>query len=425
MKFLLSGDLHLGRASTRVPDDTDRAIVRAASTWNRLVEMAVDQRVRAVCLSGDIADQDNRFWESIGPLERGLRRLESEHIRVIAVAGNHDHDVLGRLADQLDPKTFTLLGRGGQWQRITIEDEGRPALNLDGWSFPGAQVRRDPLDDYDLPPDLQAPTLGIVHGDLDARETDYAPLDRARLAAIPVSGWLLGHVHAPRLLAGNVGPWILYPGSPQSLDPGETGLHGAWITELDAATLTVPVQLAASSVWYDRTEVDVTDLADTPQIEAALLEAIRGASERIADEGGAQLAHIVLRVRVTGRTAAADQIREIAKTAISDLSLPAGAASVSVDAIDFETMPPLDLETCAGERSAPGEVARLLEALDREDGGEELAALLRDVQRRMEEVDGHRDFALLSRPGAPPDRARRALARQAKTLLGQLLATSP
>jgi hypothetical protein len=25
---------------------------------------------------------------------------------------------------------------------------------------------------------------------------------------------------------------VLYPGSPQALDPGESGLHGAWIIEL-------------------------------------------------------------------------------------------------------------------------------------------------------------------------------------------------
>jgi DNA repair exonuclease SbcCD nuclease subunit len=144
-----------------------REDLRAAMAWNRLVDLAIEERVAAVCLSGDIIDEDNKFWEAIGALEHGINRLSSANIRTFVVAGNHDYDVLSRIASHLPREHFALVGRGGVWERITLNNGADGKLNIDGWSFPGQRVYTSPLESYDLPADHLVPTLGIVHGDLD------------------------------------------------------------------------------------------------------------------------------------------------------------------------------------------------------------------------------------------------------------------
>ncbi len=135
LRLLIAGDLHLGRASSRVTaQDASDVTVRAA--LDHLVDAAIRENADLLCLTGDVADESNRFWEALGPLTRSITRLAEEDIVTLAVSGNHDHDVLPRLADQLDPNAFHLLGRGGNWERYTHEVDGAPALHVDGWSYP-------------------------------------------------------------------------------------------------------------------------------------------------------------------------------------------------------------------------------------------------------------------------------------------------
>lgn len=42
-------------------------------TWSRIVDYAIAHGVDVVALSGDIVDRDNRYFEAIGPFQRGLR----------------------------------------------------------------------------------------------------------------------------------------------------------------------------------------------------------------------------------------------------------------------------------------------------------------------------------------------------------------
>jgi exonuclease SbcD len=418
-RLLLTGDLHLGRSSSRVQDSVRHDDRRAATAWSRIVELAIQEQVAVVCLSGDVADQDNKFWEAIGPLERGIRRLAEASIRTVAVAGNHDYDVLARLADQLPPEHFILLGRGGKWERITIDEAGQAVLHLDGWSFPSQRVHRGPLHGYRLDRDPHVPTLGMVHGDLDAGTTPYAPLELARLQALPPAGWLLGHVHAPRMIDGP--PWVLYPGSPQALDPGETGAHGPWIVEVSGGTLGAPEQRPLSSVWYGRCIVDLSSTEDEPELESALLGRIREEADRIAAEAGPHLAYASLRLQLVGTTPVSHRVAEIAKRVTDDLSLPAGSGSVGVEAVAVQTMPAIDLAEYARTHSAPGEVARLLLELDCPVVSGEVADLIRQARGELERIERQKEFAQLERRDVTEEMAREQLRSQGRALLTQLV----
>ncbi len=425
MKLLFAGDLHIGRSSSRVPEAGTRGDVRATAAWERIVDLAIEQGCAAICLSGDVADQDNRFWEAIGPLERGIERLAGAGIRVFAVAGNHDFDVLIRLADQLPAEHFTLLGRGGVWERATLHHGGRPALHIDGWSFPRSRVSESPLDSYTPGADSSVPVLGMVHGDLDTANSPYAPLDSVRLRSLPPFAWLLGHIHTPRRVDSPDGRWLLYPGSPQALDPAETGAHGVWLCEVDTIGMGVPEPRPLSSVWYDSCEVELTGTVDDEHIEHAVLEGLRRRGAEIVERAGPELAHISLRLRVAGSTPASSRVPAVSKRVVDDLSLLIDTVSLDVNAVEVETLPPIDLAEHAGTSSAPGAVARVLIELEKAEPSDAINTLIRRTREAMEAVERHRDFSQLEPRDITDEMARRHIETQARALLTELMAQTP
>lgn len=201
LQVLVTGDIHVDLTSTRLPATFPVEFARAVNGWQAVVDSAIAHRCDLLILTGDIVDQDNKFWEAIGPLASGIHRLVEHDIRTVAVSGNHDHDVLPRLADQFAGSgAFRLLGRDGQWERYSVDVAGQAVLHIDGWSFPNQYVDFDPVEAYPATDGDGIPVVGIVHGDLDAPGSRYAPLSLARLRQQRVDGWVLGHIHKPQLI---------------------------------------------------------------------------------------------------------------------------------------------------------------------------------------------------------------------------------
>ncbi len=398
--------------------------LRAATAWERIVDLAIEEQVGVVCLSGDVADKENKFWEAIGPLEIGVRRLAERGITIVAVSGNHDFDVLARLADQLEPEHFRLLGRGGRWERHTIEHDGQPVLHIDGWSFPSERVYKSPLLEYSLEDDAATPILGLIHGDLGVPDSVYAPLERVRLRTLPPQGWLLGHIHAPRLITEPDEPWVLYPGSPQALDFGEPGIHGPWIVEVRHG-LGLPEQRALSSVRYAHVDVDLSDARDERGAEAAILQQLRRASRTMVEESLPYVECISVRLKIVGRTPVSHRIREITDNLAEDLSLTVEGALVDIDHIHVATLPDIDIAEYAKTNSAPGAVARLLLALDQPEPPRNVQDLVARTKRELEQIEDHKHFAALDRRLISEAVAREYLRNTSKALLTNLVAQSP
>jgi DNA repair exonuclease SbcCD nuclease subunit len=423
MKLLLTGDIHIGRSSSRIPETVQRSEFRASTAWLRMVDLAVRERVELVCLSGDITDQDNKFFEAIGPLQRGVELLAKAGIRTVAVAGNHDFDVLPRLADQLSGEDFRLMGRGGRWERFTLEHEGQSILHLDGWSFPSQYVRVSPIDSYAFSHDPGVPTLAIVHGDIHDASSPYGPLNRDRLQSLPVNGWLLGHIHAFELIHEAPRPWILYPGSPQALDPGETGSHGPWIVETDGPSFGVPEQRPLSSVWYDTIHVELSDESSEGDVEAILYDRVKELGTNIAGIAGPYLKRISLRMRLTGMTSLSHVIESIADRVVQDLDIRLGEVAVTIESHVVETIPAISLDEYATtQHTAPGALARLLLVLQQQEVPDEVEALIRQVRNDLERTASHRDFAQLDKGEVTEELARAHMQAQARSLLARLLA---
>jgi DNA repair protein SbcD/Mre11 len=390
--------------------------------WNRLIDHAVDQRVDALVLTGDVADRDNAFFEAFGTLERGIGRLVRAGIPTIAVAGNHDFDVLGRLVRAIDSPLLTLLGAGGTWGTTTLERDGVAALRLVGWSFPQTHVHASPLPGLpEVPGDL--PTIGVLHADLDQTESPYAPVRSTDLFATPMAAWLLGHIHVPALREAS-GRAILYPGSPQPLHPGETGRRGPWTVEVHRDGRVDLRQVPMATLRYETLDVPLDGVHDRDALEQHLVAYVQEALGRLRAEHQT-LQRLVCRLSLTGRTRLHRDLLVATRTVVGN-TIPGGDAEVVVDHVLVATRPDHDLEVVATRIDPAGALAQLLLCLDGGDLDEATRALVHRSEKAMEDVARTRAYQPLqdrlssTAPGGHHD-ARARLRRQGLLLLDHLL----
>lgn len=421
MRILCTGDLHIGRRPSRLPGDAGGRHA-CATLWHRIVDVALDERVDLVALSGDLVDQGNSYFEAVGPLEAGLRRLAQAGIPAVAVAGNHDHDVLPRLVDTLGAGHFHLLGRGGRWERLTLERPGG-TVHVDGWSFPREHVDRSPLLDYAPAASDGIPVLGLLHADLGASASRYAPVTLGELRGAPVAFWLLGHVHLPALHDEGGAP-VLYPGSPQPMDPGEAGCHGVWLLELSAGERPAVRRLPLATVRYEVVDMDVGALAADGDVERHVVTTMGAALDRVLGEGH-RPEWLACRLRVGGRTASAAALEaRLAPLADTALLTRDGVTAV-VETVQLALRPALDLDELARGHDAPAMLARLIQALETGTLDAAQERLVRDACGRVADVGllkAYRDL-----PPQPAEQrlavTRDALRLQATRLLETLLAS--
>jgi len=425
MNILCTADIHIGRRASRLGGRVaDERRFDAARAWGDVVDLAINQEVDLLLLAGDVVDQDNRYFEAYGPLEAGLRRLAAHGIQTVAVAGNHDVDVLPRLERALDKTAFRLLGKGGVWERFTVEKDGRPLLHIDGWSFPRRHFPDNPLHHYPDYPGDDLPVLGLLHADLDSGDSQYAPVGREDFERLPVNFWLLGHIHQPHSAALGSGARFLYPGSPLALDPGEQGAHGPWLLSGDGGRLHPPAQHPLSPVRYEAFTLALTAIGDqdafqqqiTQQFTAQLQERITAADH---------LEWICARLTLQGRTPLSYQTRrQMCADIQDDLHLSHGGAVAFVEKIDDRTRPDIKLEELARETSPPGILAALLLELENETPGETGRRLLEELSARLQRVHNARPYAPLAAESAPDEAAAHHYLRQSgmallEALLGQ------
>ena len=423
MKIICAGDLHIGRRPSRLPAGVDSNTASAAVAWSAIVDEAIRRRVDLVALSGDVVDRDNRFYEAIGPLERGLQQLKKHGIETVAVAGNHDFDVLPRLAGQLDELGFHLLGRDGRWERYVVERDGKPVLEVHGWSFPQIHVPASPMSSYDLPRSSGVPVLGLLHTDLDKKGSEYAPTTTADLRGIPVSAWLIGHVHAPRVIR-DARPLVLNPGSPQALDPGETGPHGAWLMEFAPGVEVKPVEIPLTRVRYDAVEADLTGVSEPNEVAERVNEALDSYVKQSLKTVG-PLRHALVRLYLTGRTALHGVLGS-STGSILDLEKPVGDATVRVEKVVLATLPEIVLKDLAEARSPAGRLAAMLLDLQSDSPSDPARDLIRRTRDKVASVDRANVYAgIPDRPEfIPQDQdayARDLAVRQGLLLLEKML----
>ena len=422
MKLLCVGDVHLGRQPARLPaelaDEVKASELGPAAAWRLTVDYALRDEVDAVLLAGDVVEQEDDFYEAYGDLRRGVDRLAAAGIRVLAVSGNHDVQVLPRLADAVPG--FHLLGRNGAWEVERVAGRDGRSVQVLGWSFPERRVSTSPFAAHPLPAldPAAGPVVGLLHCDRDAAGSPYAPVRSAELADAPADAWLLGHIHQPDRLAPPRPAGYL--GSLTGLDPGEAGPRGPWRVEYTGPEVALE-HLPLAPLRWEEVEVALDSLESAEDAHALAVSRLDALHERLAAERFRPRA-VGCRLRFTGRTAHRRAVeRSLAADDPRRIHYARDDVLYFVHDWRMEAGPALDLDALARGADPPALLARKVLLLRGPPDDPDRQALLAEAGRRLQSSGGRRAF--VGRDLAPPtgEEAAELLERAALGALSELL----
>lgn len=390
IRILCTGDVHLGRRPSRVPESIDAHALGPTTVWNCFVRSAIELKVHVVVLTGDVVDESNRFYEAFSVLQSGVQQLVKAGITIYAVSGNHDWDVLPRLANRIPE--FHLLGRGGQWEETVLPSEDLPAVRFLGWSFPARHVSTNPLAGLARPTRGMV-TVGLLHCDCGAAGSSYGPVALADLTGRSADAWLLGHIHKPGVLSESL-PLILYPGSPQGLDPSERGPHGAWLITIEPGRPPKAELLPLAALRWEQIDVPLEGVRDEDSLARTVIEAMRARHNEIRGEIGYSKA-VGCRLCLRGRTAIHRRLPSISPDIQADLKPPFDEVEYFIEKIEDLSRPDLALEDIAGSSDPAGLLAKRLLLLDRKTPEEPYLELIRAARRAIQEQRSRSVFGSL------------------------------
>ncbi len=379
MKILAVGDIHLGRRPSRIPAGfpLSRDDLSPAAAWQRSCDLAIREEVAAVLLAGDVVESERDFFEAYRALKEGVERLTGAGIEVIAVAGNHDVEVLPRLADALgDEQGFTLLGRGGEWE---WRDVG--SVRIWGWSFPTRKVYKSPFDGTELERGSGF-NMALLHCDLDVSGSPYAPVKRRELDGTGLDAWLLGHIHRPHALSAESPKGYL--GCLSGMDPGERGPRGPWLMNFEGARLVEMKQIPLAPIQWRAMDIDLSGLDDIGEVEKLI---VTRAGEFDAEHFSVESAPgaVGLRVRFIGQTAIAEELSgSIDRLKEEHSHFEAGGREYFVEQFEAAVLPRTDLNELAKRGDPLGLLAARLLLLERPAEDPERTRLIAAAKMRFQ-----------------------------------------
>lgn len=421
MRLLCASNLHVGRATYGTPGrlGLDPARLSMTAAWDALVDLARAESVDAVVIAGDLIDRENRRFEPLGPIERGLTALAIDTIPVIAVAGDEDVDALRSLAADVPEGSFRVLGSDGTWEVIDITGRDGATCTIAGWSAPGRTIGSSPVADADLAADVV-----VLHGTPEGQGRGFAPIPASAVATSPARLWVAGAPMAPSMEALD-GTTVLTPGSGAALSPVDIGPRGAWIVDITGDAIDAR-QVPLGAIRFDHVDVDLTGANDAGEIERRVIGALhetldRAVEQDVASHLAAVCAHLTLYGRSGTYSELPAQLDDIAKA----VDLQRDGVVLAITSVTNHVEPEIDLDPLLERADPVGETARIIQALDApsiDAMPPPYAELLRRTVTRLDGVHRSRVFAAVSSDPEPDlDAARSLLRREAWATLDALI----
>ncbi len=378
-RFIHTADIHLDSPLTSLAlrnadlGDLVRGATRKA--LERIVDLAISERVDAVIVAGDLYDGSQTSMATALFLMRQMRRLEAAGIGVFLIRGNHDAQSQITRELTFPPNVHVFDGRGKPVKAGALES-GRE-IHVHGVSFAQPHAPASLLPTFRAPvPD--AVNIGLMHTSLAgaSRHDPYAPVGIADLSAHGFDYWALGHIHQRRVHLEK--PWIVMPGNPQGRDINEGGPKGVTLATIaEDGTITCEEHRVAVAV-FERLSVDLTGIDEWPsmldRVETVLGEA------RAAAEG----AHVVARLTLLGATPLAWRLRRDEDLLTAELqNLASSLGECWIEAVELTVSVPL---ATAGADAGPlTELSRLMheDVVQNHAYREELRETLADILRQL------------------------------------------
>ena len=366
-------------------------------------------------MAGDVVESANARFEAFGALHDGVARLVEARIPVFGVAGNHDVEVLPRLARSIPG--YRLLGAGGTWEMVAIGRGGDPWAHVAGWSFPAPQVRVNPirLPDFPRTAPSDLPLFGVLHCDLDGGTSPYAPVPRVDLERSDYRGWFLGHIHRPSVLDPRRP--LGYLGSLVGIDPSETGPRGPWLLAQDERGELDLCHVPLAPLRWEEIDIDTGELSTADALLDAIARGIEALHRRLEHDPPRAVG---CRVRLTGKTGIHRELRRLLEQESPEkVRLRHGSVLYFVAGFRDESRPELDLRCLSRGDHPAGLLARRLLVL--EQGGDDAREMIGRVRRELEQELHGRPWAPLGSEELDDEKIRTLLLDAGSRALEELL----
>ena len=423
IKILATADLHLGRKSSAVPSDAEESSTKF--TWNNMVDWAIEHGVHVLLLSGDIIDQDNKYYEAIGPIQSGFDKLNKNGIAVYLVTGNHDFDVLSEIIRSNKYENIHLLGANGKWEMKTFEsNEG--TLQIAGWSFPNKYVTENPMAKFsELERDPNEVTIGLLHGDVDVLESKYGPVSLSELKFAGAEAWILGHIHKPMEFSSEA-PYIAYPGSPHALDPGEAGAHGPVLIEVNKKNDMKVERIPLSPIRYEKISVTVEPKDDEGYVRDSITSILLQEGQKLLPDLE-NVAFLVCDIALEGTHTAVNELFSWTGQIVQDYEqeLETGTRII-VRKVENNVQPAVEnLEELAENPSPAGKLAETILAIQQGKTTPFLDKLTDEWKVKLQKLNKSSTYSPLKVNGRLPEfnekLARNAILHECNQLLNKLI----
>jgi len=279
------------------------------------------------------------------------------------------------------------------------------------------------------PPGGEGLTFGLLHADLDASRSGYAPVRSTELQSVGYMGWFLGHVHKPDPIPTDGSPFYL--GSVTGLKPTETGNHGPVLAQISRDGKMSTRRLPVAPLRWEQVDLDGTDLVEPAvRIKDHLLRRLRLLFASLEAQLDEVLA-LGVRVTLTGTVADPAAVeRSLRNLDFGQLVIPHEGVMIFVQKIINRVTARVDLAELANRADPPGLLARNILALETpgtlvpevSDSDALASELVEAARQTLSRIDGDSVFNELSGDEeTTSEEIRRMLARSARLALAGLL----
>ena len=298
-RFIHCSDLHIdspfkGLAS-QVPALTERLRESTFRAFYNILKLAVEEKVDAVLIAGDIFDGTDRSLQAQLKFRRGLLELSEKGIPSFIVHGNHDPS--NSWSHTLDWPESTTIFPGNRVARFPVTQDGKTLAWVYGISYPQREVNENLALKFKKDQD-HGFAVGLLHANVGQQpgHDNYAPCSLQDLISSDFDYWALGHIHEFKVLREN-NPCVVYSGNTQARHLNETGPKGCCLVTLNSGAPANIRFLPTDVVSYRSAKVDVSGTSSINEV----LQALQSQVEELTKESSTHEG-LVIRLVLTGRT---------------------------------------------------------------------------------------------------------------------------
>ena len=310
-RFIHCSDLHIdspfkGLAS-QVPALTERLRESTFQSFYNIVKLAVEEKVDAVLIAGDIFDGNDRSLQAQLKFRRGLLELSEKNIPTFIVHGNHDPS--NSWSRKLDWPESTTIFSSNKVESFPVTRNGKTLAWIYGISYPQKEVKENLALKFKKD-QKKGFTVGILHANVGQQpgHDNYAPCSLEDLISSDFDYWALGHIHKFKILREN-NPCIVYSGNTQSRHFKELGPKGCCLVTLNSNAPADIRFVVTEVVSYVSTYVDISGASSINEVLLAIQSKVEEfVKESLTCEG------LVARLTLTGRTTVHNELNNSGAT---------------------------------------------------------------------------------------------------------------